>query len=92
MSNLTEENLGKYTTDLERNELRSRLFSTNGNVGRCQKLEGNKEIKTEMMMEQIKFFLEITSTSTIFSNFDFSRDLYVKCNLRYLGMDSVINL
>lgn len=34
MSNLTEENLGKYTTDLERNELCSRLFSTNGNVGR----------------------------------------------------------
>ena len=34
MSNLTEENLGKYSTDLERNELCSRLFSTNGNVGR----------------------------------------------------------
>lgn len=56
-----------------------------------KKLKRNKEIKTEMMMEQIRFF-EVISTSTVFSNFDFSRDLYVKCNLHYLGMDSVINL
>ena len=56
-----------------------------------KKLKKNKEIKTEMMMEQIRFFWSHFNFYRI-SNFDFSRDLYVKCNLHYLGMDSIINL